>query len=271
MLKKFRIGKLVLACTLIMALLIPIVGFADGTTEINEPSDKASMFNKNIERPIVNPDRENVERFLGVVKKYSPETLSDWESLAEERKNIIEDIHNVKEDIRELRNQNMEKRKENRREFGEKIRENHKNIRDEFAQELVEKIKSGEITREEAREQLKNYVENNKNIAEGKRDEFKDRIEEWKTEKRLKLEEWKTDHQNEIDRIKAKREEVLGLRDELKASVEADDAEAVKEILSRLYPEIELSNEFLAKKLEWIKEKYNHISTMEEVVISDEL
>lgn len=269
MFKKFRIGKMVAVCTLILALVTPMVGFADDTVEANEPATKPRVLNRNVERSIVKPDREKVERFLVVVEKYSPETLSDWEALAEERKGILEDILEVREDIRELRGEKVEDRKEIRRENVERIRDNFREEAAGFRAELAEKVRNGEMTREEAKAQLTEYAEGRKEMAEAKRDEYKGKVEEWKAEKKAKLEEWKEEHQDEIDRFKAKREEIMALREELKAAVEADDAEAVKAALNELYPEMQQVNNFLANRLEWLQEKYDQISTMEDIVISE--
>lgn len=271
MFKISKMGKLVITCTLIMALVMPIVGFADDQLQLNESADKFEMLNRNMERGINNPDRKNAAKVLNVVEEYSPETLSDWEALTEERKTLLEDIHELKKDIRELRAEKSDQRKENNRaRFGE-IKENSKAERNTLRTELAEKVRSGEITMEEAKAQLKEFGEIQRETGQAKKEEIKRKIEDWKTEKKAELEEWKEEHQDEIDKIKDHRSQVLTLKDELKLAVEADDAETVKALLNELYIKIQEGNSFLASRLELLREKYDIISTMKDVVISDML
>ncbi len=271
MFKIGKIGKLVIACALIMALVMPIVGFADNQLQLNEPANKSQMLKRNMERGIVNPERKDVTKLLEVVEEYSPETLSDWEALAEERKTVLEDIHELKKDIRELREERSDKRKENNRGRFEEIKENSKTERNTLRTELAEKVRNDEITMEEAKAQLKEFIEAQKETGQAKKEEIKGKIEEWKIEKKAELEEWKEEHQDEIDKIKNHRSQVATLKEELKLAVEADDAETVKALLSELYPKIQEGNNFLVSRLELLREKYDIISTIEDVVISDML
>lgn len=246
MLKNSKLLKTTCALALVASLVIPTIAMADDTEPQTQPEPRHKM-----ERKV--DFKEKSDDLLGIVEEYSPETLSDWTSLVEEREGIHEEMKTVMDSLRELRGEEIGERRNARSMRKGEISEELKAKMDE----LRAKIENGEISKEELMTQRQEF-------AQTQRDSMKEEFEGFKAERKAKNEEWKLEHQEEFEAAKAKREEMKTLHGELKSAVEADDAETVKELLDQLFTEFEAHNAQLADRLVAMEQRCEEIKSEQE-------
>jgi exonuclease VII large subunit len=139
--------KFLAACAA-LALVIPTTALAN-TEKLETNVQSSSEGHNEMKREWSEKSAERKQKLLQLVSKYSPETKKDWEQAFSEREELIKQLD--KSDLKEKRHELREKRKQ------------------EFA-ELKEKVKSGEMTKEQMREKIEGFKEKKMEHREGRRE-----------------------------------------------------------------------------------------------------
>lgn len=217
----------------LMASLVAIPGIA-GAEEIEQPDLKPAreIFKetpglkakyragqKIHHHLMIGPHKEMYYELLA--EKYTPEDLEEWQETIEERQSLMEEVKSL-----HLKEEGIEQRKELLEE------------RKEALNELREKVQSGEITKDEAREIIKEWRQNRNDNIQDKKDEIRERF---------------TPH---IEEEKA-------LREEFRNAVQAEDDEAIAAVLPKLLTHFQEENEKLQEFIEKMEENEPSSATYE--------
>lgn len=214
MLKNLKLVKGILAATLVVSLMVPTFAFANEDGEVG--SERKEIFKEMKERH----SEVDHGRLLAVVEMYAEEDLEDWEAMLEERAESKEELASLRKELKELAgNKKVEKKEEIA----------------SYREELKSKIEAGEMTREEAKEEIKSY------------------IEELKGDYKEKKEEWKAEREEKKESFEAKREERKELRKTLVEAVRENNTDTIKGILDELF-------EMYEQHTEWVKEKIEYLN-----------
>ncbi|TDL78642.1 hypothetical protein [Peribacillus frigoritolerans] len=128
-----------------LTLVIPTTAIANTETgQLSKPAAHEEMKKEWHERRA-----EREQKVLELVSKYSPETKQEWENVLKEREALIKQLDQT--DLREKHHALREKKKQ------------------EIA-ELEEKVKKGEITKEQMREKLEAFREHKKEHKRGRQE-----------------------------------------------------------------------------------------------------
>jgi hypothetical protein len=206
--------------TLVLIMIVPVTAHA----AVEEGSSKAStesmqMGDMQKKHAKLHHNRQEALKMgihrqtylLLLAEKYTPEDLAEWKAAFDERERIIEEFKSL-----ELK----EKRQDKKAEVREGVKEKMKG--------LHEKVKNGELTREQAREQLKQWRESHK-------ENFKN---------------WKEDKREELAPILEARKQ---LHEEFTQAIASGDEQQIKSVLPKLLEEMNRVNDRLNVKLEEIK------------------
>ncbi|WP_432663749.1 hypothetical protein R9X47_24555 [Wukongibacter baidiensis] len=216
MLKKSKLMKGILVTTLVVSLLVPTFAFAN---EEGEPASERNGIFKEMKEKYSDVDHG---RLLAIVEMYAEGDLADWEAMFEERAELKEELKVLREEIKEM--------------VGDKKGDKKEEIA-AYREELMAKVEAEEMTKEEAKEELKSYIEELKG-------DFQEKKEEWKAEKQEKKELWE-----------AKREEMKELRKSLVDAAKEDDADTANEILDEMFEMYENHTEWVKEKIAFLEER----------------
>ena len=214
-----------------LALVLTMILTAGISVNAEEPTqDPEARFNERIEIMTENHEarieeaqatfESSVEealarqaRKLELVDTYAPELYSDYEAGFAEHISVHEDLHETRIELRE--------------DGFDGIIEGLIDLKDEvFAQ-----AEAGEITFREAAEDLRAYLETERLEVQEKRDDYNEAIADLLAEE------------------EANHEIVEGLKEELRAAIEAGEDQEANEIIETLYDYLQLHIEFDLAKL----------------------
>jgi hypothetical protein len=200
---------------------IPTAAFAaekGGTEDVQVPEKVESFIEAT---PILNGghfikhlgmDEQQEQKLLELVEKYAPESKEEWQQTIDERQALLKEL-------RELNPKEMLKEKRD-----EIIKE-----REAKLDELLDQLVSGEITKEEFKEKLKEAWDNRKEL-----------LQQWKDEK--------------LPIAKEVVEKERELHQQFRKAVESEDAEALAKLLPKFLEHLKAENERLAQMIENMKQ-----------------
>lgn len=161
--------------------------------------------------------RKNVERLEKLFEEYLPDELEAFENKLEDGKELRDEIKELREELRETHQEEFEAS----RVEGKAL-----------ANEWREKVKSGQATREEAFEAMKEWRQENFDEILGVDDTMRASL-------------------NSIqEQLKAEREEGKEIREELKAAITAADEDAIAELLEDILDEMETRTDLHQQRYE---------------------
>ncbi|MGG4488431.1 hypothetical protein [Metabacillus idriensis] len=138
-----------------LALVIPTTAMANtGNGQVSHPAA-----HEDIKKDWHERKAEREQKILELVSKYSPETKQEWENVFKEREALIKQMDKTG------------------------IREKHHALRDKKKQEIAElkeKVKKGEMTKEQMEEKMKAFREHKMERRQGRqemREQWKQAIE----------------------------------------------------------------------------------------------
>jgi len=222
----------VLSTALVLAVMVPTASFASGAgsaaKDLN-PGMKAHAQHQRLNAEQLQAAKDKV---LDLVSEYTPESLNEWEDALTEREQLMSEL---KEKAPALKN---------RPELSDEVKEKMETIR--------EKVENGEITREEARQELQD-------LGFGKRFD-RDQKPQLSDEVKAKLETIREKVENGTLTREQAREKLqeLGLDKQfagtpwfaLQKAVEADDDAKIKELLPQMLEQLKERNQKISSKLQ---------------------
>ncbi|PLR67051.1 hypothetical protein [Bacillus sp. UMB0893] len=149
--------KLLTACTA-LALVIPTTALANAE-KMQTYEQTMSEKQNEMKQEWAEKRAERKQKLLQLVSQYSPETKQEWENAFSEREELMKQLD--KSDLKEKRHELRAKRKQEIAEF-------------------KEKVKNGEITKEQMREKIESFKGNKREHREGRsemREQWKEAIE----------------------------------------------------------------------------------------------
>lgn len=142
MIKKIKLFKVLILMCLILTLLTPVISFSDNSTTSQKYKNTKFTINNNFQANYNDGKKYSHSKLLEIVKKYSPETLNNWEKVLQKNNKLRKELFKLYKQRRKLIDSNRSLRK------AKKI---------EFIKNLKEQVKNNEITKEEAKEKIKQY------------------------------------------------------------------------------------------------------------------
>jgi antitoxin component HigA of HigAB toxin-antitoxin module len=211
-----RWQKSVLATALVMGLAIPAgVHAAETQAQPAAKLTQAGQVGVQHERQGEHPKTKwhrgmhlNAHRQMYLTllaEKYTPDSVDEWKAAFAERERLMTELKAVRE-------------QNGKDEQNQKLREEWKAL----SEKLHEQVKNGEITREQMKQQLKEWRDKN----------FGERNPKDAEAMRAVMEQFKQTHEA------------------FDAAIQSGDAEKIKEVLPKLLDEVKTVNQHLAKKLE---------------------
>jgi hypothetical protein len=136
-----------LLLTLVLTLAIPVFAFAQTGETVADQDNKPAYHGKKFKKHhhfkkhmLIGAHKEMYFQLLA--EKYTPNQLEEWNSVIEERQELVAKLKELKMNS-QLKSSLKDKKKHVKNEHKEKIKQ------------LREKVKNGELTKEEAKQQIK--------------------------------------------------------------------------------------------------------------------
>jgi hypothetical protein len=157
-------------------------------------------------------DEQQEQELLELVEKYAPESKEEWQQTIDERQALLKELRelNPKDFLKEKRDEIIKEREAK-------------------LDELLDQLVSGEITKEEFKEKLKEAWNNRK-----------EHLQQWKDEK--------------LPIAKEVVEKERELHQQFREAVESEDKEALAELLPKFLEHLKAENERLAQMIEKMKQ-----------------
>jgi len=170
MIKKTKLSKILIFICLIIAFLTPVISFSDNSFKNQKPNNTNLTLNNNLQWKCYDKKKHFDSELLQIVKKYSPETLDNWEKVLQENRNLRKDLFKLYKNRKKVMDSYESSRKE------EKIK---------FLKRLRKQVENNEITKEEAKEKIKQYRCQYKTNEKKSNRSNKHKLELYKTKKKL--------------------------------------------------------------------------------------
>lgn len=204
--------KNILASTLVLLMAMPIAAYAETSTTTTEQLQGKQVnehgFGKVRHATHLGPHRQMYLTLLA--EKFSPDSVDEWEAAFAERKKLTTQwkaLHAGEE------KSDVEKKA---------LKEQFKQL----AQDLNKKVESGELTKEQMKQQLIEWRDTN--LGDAKKDLIQARNKE---------------------ELSQKREQFKQLHEEFDTAIEFGDADKIKAVLPKLLEQVKATNLRMAEKL----------------------